>query len=170
MYIGEKTFFTVPFLNARKAVRIPLEMKDFKPNGKGLPWICGISNAINRHKALFGHPVLYAHTIGSAVYIVAASDKGGMPKWAFRYNHRKGALVSAYDESRKDASKLKKFSDMLEKYPYMILEKGRAEQGREHRPRTHNKHPYGMEQNRQGIVGARRRAVAAGLFPDGLAL
>jgi hypothetical protein len=175
LWISLKTWFTVPYMNARKQVRLPVARKDFKSNGKGLPWICGVSNAILGHKDLFNHPVFYAHTTGSTVYVVAMLTKGGLPKFAFRYRHRGHVLVKAYDASRKDSSKEKVFLELLEKQPFLTLEKGRYEARKgAHTPGAQSGHrevgaPYG-DKNKKGLVGAKRRAVIAGFIPEGLSI
>lgn len=175
LYIGEKSFYTVPYMNARRPLDVPLDVKDFKPNGKGLPWICGISNAIMRQKEIFDHPVFYAHTIGSVVYVVAMTDKGGLPKFAYRYSHRGGSLIEAYDESRKDPRKWRKFVSRLEDHPSLRLEKGRTQSAKgAHSPGMVSGHlvkgaPHG-DKNKIGLKGAKRRAVAAGFIPEGLSI
>jgi hypothetical protein len=175
LYIGLDTFYTIPYMNARKAVSLPLEFKNFRVDGKGLPWICGISNAVLGHKTLFNHPVYYVHTIGSTVYIVAMVDKGKLPKFAFRYRHRGGELIRAYDRSRRNSAYLKKFIALLKEHPTIMLEKGRSESGKgSHSPGTKTGHqeenaPRG-DKNKLNLIGARRRAEQAGFIPHGLSL
>jgi hypothetical protein len=173
LYIGLDTFYTIPYMNARKPVAIPLEQKNFRPNGKGLPWACGIANAILGHKTLFNHPVFYVHVIGSTVYIVAIVDKGKLPKFAFRYRHRGGKLVRAYDKSRRNPTYIKKFIALLKEQPKLMLEKGRHESGKgSHSPGSvtghREKHAPRGDKNKLNLAGARRRAEQAGLIPQGL--
>ena len=173
LYVSETAFFTVPYMNAPKTIKLPLALKDFKPNGRGVPWICGVSNAALRQKDLFNYPVHLAHTIGSVVYVVAALNKNGFPKVAYRYRHHGGSLVDAYDRSRKDPSKAEVFFELLTKRPYVVLEKGRSEAGKgSHSPGevSGHRHPEGLngDKNKTGLIGAAKRAAAAGLIPEGL--
>lgn len=173
LYVGQNTFFKVPYMNAKGSARLPLALDDFKPDGKGLAWNCGISNAIMRQRDLFNHPVFYAHTIGSTVYVVAMVGEGNMPRFAFRYRHRGGPLVDLYDASRKDSTKWTQFTTLLEEHPYLSLEKGRAEihrRGSHDTKKTARGNNPHVDKNKRGLQGAKRRAIAAGFIPDGLSV
>jgi len=166
-----KCYYTIPYMNARKAVQLSLLHTDFKPNGKGLPWTCGISNAILRQKDLFDHTVYYAHTIGSVVYVVAMLTESGQPKFAFRYRHRAGPLVDAYDASRRSRTKIKTFLNLLSDRPVLTLEVGRSESGKgAHSPGSVSGHravgaPHG-DLNKEALSGIWRRMRNAGFTHD----
>jgi hypothetical protein len=171
LYVDEDQWFTVPYMNATASIRLPLELKYFVPNGKGIPWSCGISNAGHAHEDLFEHPIYYIHTIGSVVYIVTMMHEGGTtPKLAIRYRHHGGKLVAAYDESRKRPSKRKTFLRLLEQHPFLVLEKGRSQAGKgAHSPGKQTGHravgaPKG-DLNKENLKGAHARAIRARLLP-----
>ena len=162
-----KHFYSVPYYNADEPVDVPLRRAHFKPNGKGLPWICGVSNAVNEARDLFAHPVFYVHTIGSATYIVVAVTKGGQPRLAIRHNHGATALIDAYDKARKNPKKyMPVFLAELEKHPVLHLRKGRSEAGK----RNHDPKGTGAHTHRpQGLRGNARRMANAGFMPKELA-
>jgi len=173
LYFTKKKYHTVPYKNAKKPVNLPLALSDFKLNGKGLPWGCGVSTAGLRQPELFDHPVHYIYTIGSVVYIVVMETEGGQPKLAIRYCHRGSPLIQAYDKSRKSPAMWRKFKKLLAEHPVLKLENGRSESGKgAHSPGAASGHrhptaPHG-DKNKAGLQGALRRAQQAGYYPEGL--
>jgi len=173
LYVSEKTYFIVPYKNAPKPIKIGLETDDFRENGKGLSWDCGVSEAIKRQKTLFGHPVFAAFTIGSVCYVIAKETTNGIPQFAYRYRHRGGKMVSAYDKSRKNPAMRRTFRRLLAKHPYLTLEVGKSQSGKgAHSPgkQSGHRHPTAPngDKNKAGLHGAKRRALAAGYIAEGM--
>lgn len=168
---GNKKWFTVPYFNADETVDLPLHKQYFTPNGKGEPFSCGVSNSAMDNKNLFNHPCYYAHTIGSATYIVCMLYKNGWPKLAVRYSHRGAPIIEAYDKSLKNQTFKQRLEELLDAKPILRLVKGRTEAGvkRQHGPTHHNPkghlHRKSQDKNKQGLRGAALRMANAGLIP-----
>lgn len=171
LYFTPTKFYTVHYLNATTDVDVPLSLDHFKPNGRGIPWTCGVSNAILANKNLLPHPTFYVHTIGSVSYAIAMVHKGGVPpKLAIRYSHGAGPKIAAYDKSLKDSNFGVKLQEMLEASPVLHLHKGRFTGGvGSHSPgggRTHSN--PSADTNKQGLQGNAKRMADAGFLPDAL--
>lgn len=156
---GKPQYVRVPYINASIPVDVPLEMKYFTPNGKGLPWACGVSNACLDHRDLFDHPVLYVYTIGTATYILVLTEEGGItPKLFIRYNQNGGKLIDEYDSSDND-TKILEF--MIEKRPTLHLLPGTSNAGIT-RPQQTTGNPEHSEKDKN-LKGVARRMARAGI-------
>jgi hypothetical protein len=101
LYYDDGAWVDTPYLDASTEKSLPILFRHFKPDGRGVPWECGISNAIREAgERLFGHPVLYVHTEPSTIYILAMIRPNRQPKLSIRYKHVFGTWIKGYDSSR----------------------------------------------------------------------
>jgi len=125
---GETDYFECRYVPAWKAVDLPWTLKDFKPNGVGLPPACGAGYAGMRKKDIFPHPVYYTHAIDSAYYVVCQLDRDDKPALAVRYSHKGGQIISVYDKSAEKPEVYRPLlAAMLAEYPVLKLKKGKLD-------------------------------------------
>lgn len=157
---GKLKFVRVRYYNAPWNADVPLILEYFKPNGRGLPWACGVSNACHDNKTLFNHPVLMVYTKGTAVYIVIEMEEGGMtPRLAVRYNHNYGKPIDAFDAGED-------ISAMLVSKPILHLLAGKSQAGIAKKYTTSGT-PGGnhdSEKNQKNVTGAAKRFKRAGVI------
>lgn len=161
---GDSDYFECKSKPAEEAVDLPWELKDFKPNGTGLPSACGGAHAGMRQKSRFPHNVYYTHMIDSAYYVVCQLDRHGKPALAIRYGHTNGPIIAVYDKSNENPENYRPLlAAMLDSCPVLKLKKGYLDPrpvGKAHGTGGGN----GPTKNNRGLVGHARRMHRAGFI------
>lgn len=111
MYVTDdcSDWFYAQWVNAKDSVEFNLTVDRLfiQQSRRGMPWKCilsrGVFLAAERDPELFGHPVRFAYTIGSSLYILIRSSPKHAREYplAVRYRHNFTKMLRAFDTMSK---------------------------------------------------------------------